>query len=184
MGTAKAFQPARLVVGLLSSPKISKNENAELKASLREALALRFGEPDGVGPELPFPWSGYYDEEMGGRPVRSFYSFPRLVDPAELAPIKTWTNELELSLAPQGQRLFNLDPGLLFLSRFVLATTKDRPHRIPLSLGIFAETTLIYESGDYRPLDWTYPDWASEEYRAILRGLRERLKAELRGRES
>jgi hypothetical protein len=113
-------------------------------------------------------------------PKRNFYSFPGLVDPSELAPIKVWTNELELSFSSEGRRLFNLDPGLLFLTRFVLATTKDRPQRIPLSLGIYAELTLIYENDEYRPLRWTYPDWASEDYRAFLKELRERLKADLR----
>jgi hypothetical protein len=144
------------------------------------ALEERFGPADMRGPELPFPWSSYYDEEMGGRPTRNFLSFPRLVDPGDLAAIKIWTNALELSLATGGRRKINLDPGLLSLSRFALATTKDRPHRIPLSDGIYAEVTLIYERGDYRPLPWTYPDWASEEYRSLLRTLRARLRGELR----
>ena len=38
-----------------------------------------------------------------------------------------------------------------------------------LSRGIYADLTSVYENGDYRPLPWTYPDWASEEYRACLR---------------
>ena len=118
----------------------------------------------------------------GGRPRRSFLSFERLVDPAELADIKVWTNDLERSYAVEGCRGVNLDPGLLSLSRFVLATTKDRPQRVALSRGIYADLTLVYENGDYRPLPWTYPDWASEEYRSRLGKLRENLKIELRSR--
>jgi hypothetical protein len=182
MGSLRPFAPTRLVVGLLHVPL-----SGALEAATR-ALEARLGPADRRGPDLPFPWSDYYDEEMGARPSRSFLSFPRLVDPAELAGIKTWTNSIELDLADGGSgggRPANLDPGLLSLTRFVLATTKDRPHRIPLSEGIYAETTLVYEAGDYMPLPWTYPDWASEPYRALLRELRARLKediAEKRGR--
>src|SRR5208337_4984487 len=173
MGSAFAFAPARLVVGILSSP------HSALPSALKEELEGRFGPAEAVGPDLDFAWSGYYDEEMGGRPRRSFLSFADIVDPAELADIKAWTNTLERAYAVGERRRFNLDPGLLSLSRFVLATTKDRPQRIALSGGIYADLTLVYERGDYRPLPWTYPDWASEEYRARLRRIREGLKAEL-----
>ncbi len=56
-----------------------------------------------------------------------------------------------------GDRTLNLDPGLLSLSRFALATTKDGSHRIPLRDGIYAEVTLVYERGGFHPLPWTVP---------------------------
>jgi hypothetical protein len=178
MGCASSFPPERLVLGVLSSPEARGERVGELERELSSRLG-----PLERGPELPFPWSGYYDAEMGGRPARSFIAFARLVDPSTLPEIKTWTNELELRLArAEGGRLFNLDPGLLSLTRFVLATTKARPHRIPLGGGIYGELTLMFEAGDYRPLPWTYPDWASEEYRAYLLGLRDKIKAEARTR--
>jgi hypothetical protein len=178
MGCASAFAPERLVLGILSSPEAGPAEAEELARELSSRLG-----PFERGPELSFAWSDYYDGEMGGRPRRLFASFAALVDPSTLCSIKTWTNELELRLVrTDGGRLFNLDPGLLSLPRFVLATTKERPHRIPLGDGIYGELTLMYDKGDYRPLPWTYPDWASEEYRAYLRGLREELKAEARSR--
>jgi hypothetical protein len=176
MGCASAFAPERLVIGILASPEAGQAD----REALGREMGARFGafEP---GPELPFAWSGYYDGEMGGRPRRSFASFARLVDPSTLPSIKAWTNALELRLErAEGGRLFNLDPGMLSLSGFVLATTKARPHRIPLGEGIYGELTLMFGEGDYRPLPWTYPDWASEEYRAYLRGLRASLKEELR----
>ena len=179
MGAAASFGPARVVVGVLSSPAAPRDLPGE-GFPFEAELAARLGGADARGPDLPFPWSGYYDEEMGGRPRRGFLSYPRLVAPEELASIKAFTNEVEERWAPEGRRLYNLDPGLLFLGRFELATTKDRPHRVPLSGGIYAEITLVYERGDFRPLPWTYPDWASEEYRAFLRALREKLKRELR----
>jgi hypothetical protein len=176
MGVASSFRPERLIVALLSSPLAGQPERDRLE---RE-LSSRFG-PFVRGPSFPFDWSPYYDDEMGGRPLRGFAAFERSVDPSTLAEIKMQTNEVESLLSrPGGGRLFNLDPGLLSLSRFVLATTKERPHRLPLGRGIYGELTLLFDKGDYRPLPWTYPDWASEGYRSYLRMLRASLKSELR----
>ena len=74
----------------------------------------------------------------------------------------------------------NLDPGLLSLSNFILATCKDRSHRIPLRDGIYAETTLIYQDKDFQRLPWTYADYSSDEIKAVLRGFREKFKKMLK----
>lgn len=174
MGTAYDFEPERLVLALLYPA------GTELE-SLRSAFEDRLGPADFVGPELPFAWTSYYEAEMGADLRRGFYSFGRLVDPSRLAELKLWTNGLEEKTAAQGKRRVNIDPGLLSLGRFSLATTKERPHRIPLEGGIYAELTLIYEEGEFRPLPWTYADWRSPEYRSLLADLRERYKLERRG---
>jgi hypothetical protein len=44
-------------------------------------------------------------------------------------------------------RPLNLDPGYLTEAKLVLATTKDRNHRLYLDRGIFAEVTLCYQRG-------------------------------------
>ncbi len=176
MDARAAFEPEQLIIGILGSPEAGEADEERLGRELES----RFGGFE-YGPRLPFPWSGYYDEEMGGRPRRCFASFAESVDPSALASIKVETNRLEsLFSRPCGGRLFNLDPGLLSLPRFVLATTKQRPHRLPLSQGIYGELTLIYESGEYKALAWTYPDWASDEYRAYLGTLRASIKARQR----
>jgi hypothetical protein len=38
-----------------------------------------------------------------------------------------------------------------------------------LASGIFAELTLIYQKGEFCPLPWTYPDWASGKTRELLK---------------
>ncbi|HOX33414.1 MAG TPA: DUF4416 family protein [Spirochaetales bacterium] len=167
MGRPSDFEPERLVLALLYPA------GTEL-GPLRAALEGRLGPADYVGPELPFPWTSYYEAEMGGELRRGFLSFARSVDPSGLADLKLWTNGLEEALAVGGRRRVNLDPGLLSLGRFCLATTKDRSHRIPLGRGIYAELTLVYEGGEFRPLPWTYADWRSPEYRVLLGELRER----------
>ena len=173
MGTVSLFEPERLVIALLYRPDFELG-------SLASELDGRFGKAEFLGTELPFTWTDYYGPEMGPGLRRCFCSFGRLIDPSELADIKLWTNGLEERLSFGGKRTVNLDPGFLSLGRFCLATTKDRSHRIPLGRGIYAELTLIYEAGDWRPLPWTYADWRSPEYRAVLTGLRERYKAERR----
>jgi hypothetical protein len=171
MGRASSFEPERLLIALLYP---GGRDLAPVTAALEE----RLGEPDFVGPESAFAWTDYYEAEMGAGLRRGFLSYPRLVDPAELADLKLWTNEIEERFSANGRRLVNIDPGLLSLGRFCLATTKDRSHRIPLGRGIYAELTLIYERGDWRPLPWTYADWRSDEYRAVLSTLRERFRLE------
>jgi hypothetical protein len=141
----------------------------------------RFGPLDYTSVDLPFTYTHYYDEEMGTPITRFFISFKRLVDPVRLALIKVETNQLESRFSEAGRRKVNLDPGLLNLSRFVLASSKDGSHRIPLCDGVFAEVNLVYEKGGYRPLEWTYPDYRSEVTLQILGDIRKLHKAELQG---
>jgi len=68
------------------------------------------------------------------------------------------------------------------LEHVVLATTKGYSHRIYLGEGIFADLTLLYENGTYRPLQWTYPDYGGDELIGLLNRWRERYKGLLRCR--
>lgn len=165
MGDINQFVKQKLVIGILIS-------RAELKDELFNRLTREFGEPDYISPPLVFNFTNYYDEEMGTPITRYFISFSDLVDPAELAEIKLKTNAIENEFSLEGKRKINLDPGILNLSRFILATTKDGSHRIPLRAGIYGEVTLTFEHKQFRPMPWTYPDFRSEEYLAILKEIR------------
>jgi hypothetical protein len=131
-----------------------------------------------IGP-LRFDFTDYYDAEMGRGNRRWLWSFERLVDRSELVAIKLLTNDVEKAYTIDGNRRFNLDPGLLTLENFVLATGKNRAHRIYLGEGIFGDLTLVFRKGSYRALEWTYPDYADSELITILGRLRERYKWEL-----
>jgi hypothetical protein len=149
----------------------------QMRLPLLEELRTRYGPIDYTSVDLPFTYTHYYDEEMGIPITRFFISFLRLVDPGTLARIKRETNLLESRFAEAGKRKVNIDPGLLNLGRFVLASSKDGSHRIALSNGVFAEVTLMYERGRYRPLEWTYPDYRSDPYLEILADIRKLYKA-------
>ena len=93
------------------------------------------------------------------------------------------TPELEKQFSLDGNRRINLDPGTLSLANLILATCKDRSHRIPLKDGIYGETTLIYQDHDFQRLPWTYADYSSDEVRSVLRSFRSRYRELLRATE-
>jgi hypothetical protein len=173
MGMGKAFSKELLVVGVLLGEQ-------SIEEAIRIALERRFGGIFYSSPKEIFKWTDYYNQEMGENIDRYYYAFETLVDPSMLASIKTATNAIEMEFAIDSRRRVNLDPGLVAPGRFVLATTKDRAHRIALSEGIYAELTLIFQHKSYRALEWTYPDWASEPVRSMLGELRAWLLAKLK----
>ncbi len=148
--------------------------------ALLAQLEQKFGATDYSSKEMSFDYTHYYEEEMGGPLFREFVSFESLLAPGELAGIKLFTNRLEETAARDGRRKVNLDPGYLALDHLVLATGKPAPHRIYLAEGIYADLHLIYESGAFSPLPWTYPDYKSESLLGLMNRLREVLKASLK----
>ena len=174
MATARDFQKCALVIGVLSTIEEKREE-------IISNLEKEFGPIDKVSQTLDFPYTDYYDSEMGKRPVRYLILFRNLVDPSALADIKTRTNALEPQYADENRnRRVNLDPGTLSLANFILATCKDRSHRIPLKDGIYGETTLIYQDHDFQALPWTYADYRSEEVKAILKFFRDTYRKTLK----
>jgi len=171
MGEATQFLPEKLVMAVLISRPQREQE-------LLGVLGETWGPPDLCSPCMPFSYTDYYDNEMGPGIQRFFVSFRRLVDPSLIADIKIQTNRVEERFREADARKVNIDPGLLCLSRFVLVTTKESAHRIPLSGGIYAEVTLLYHKGSFRPLEWTYPDYRSPDYLGILNEIRGLYKAQ------
>jgi hypothetical protein len=165
VGRAKQPWPVKLVMPLLSG------DPSLLDRAARE-LPDRFGPVDLISERLPFSHTAYYAAEFGTGLLRMFLSFERLIDPGALADIKVWTNGLEEAWAEADRRRINLDPGYISLAKLVLATTKNHGHRIYLRGGIYAEVTLVYRDGAFQRFPWTYPDYASAQYLAILERIR------------
>lgn len=143
---------------------------------LQERLEASFGPVDIITEPFPFTFTDYYVPEMGEGIERFFISFSDLVQPDSLAMIKERTNEIEAEWAEDGRRSINLDPGILSLSSIVLATTKNRSHRIAIGRSLYAELTLIYQNRHFEALPWTYADYRSEEVQEVLLRLRDRYK--------
>jgi hypothetical protein len=131
-------------------------------------------------PLMPFKHTAYYDNEMGGDLYRYFVLFTPHLDRDLLPEIKLKTNEVEERLSHQGHRTVNIDPGYVTMENVILATTKGYSHRIYMSRGIYADLTLMYVNGTFRPLEWTYPDYASLEAISVFNGWRNIYKRELK----
>jgi hypothetical protein len=162
MAHATTFTPNRLIMGILV-------DTPSLYEEVVESLETLYG-PILQSSELRlFEETAYYDREMGGKPLRCWISFANLVDPSTLAIVKIATNAIEQSyLNAEGGRRVNLDPGMLSLSSLVLATAKDRAHRMALSSGIYGEVTLSFVGGHFVALEWTYADYRLAETRAMF----------------
>ena len=105
---------------------------------------------------------------MGTDLKKTFFGFESLIDPARLVELKETTNQWEADyqrLARHAEsRPLNLDPGYLTEAKLILASTKDRDHRIYLDHGIYAENTLYFHHGAWRSRPWTYPDYQRADY--------------------
>jgi hypothetical protein len=204
MGTAHEPVPVKMVASLLSG-------DPGLLDEAESALSRIYGVVDFQSALLPFDHTDYYTPEFGPGLQRRIVAFERLIDPADLPAIKHQTNELERALVPgklrainidpadlpaikhqtneleralvPGKlRAINIDPGYISLGKLVLASTKDHAHRLYLGQGVYAEVTLTYQRGRFRPWPWTYPDYGSEDYCAIFDELRRRYRGQLRER--
>lgn len=126
----------------------------------------------------------YYEASMGPDLQKMFFAAESLIDPGQLPVLKLQANAWEEEYRELGQhaeaRPLNIDPGYLTEAKLVLASTKDRDHRIYLSQGIFAEVTLHYARGGWQTRPWTYPDYQRADYHAFFTRCREYLRQRYR----
>src|SRR5262245_58617827 len=175
MGTPREPKPAKYFVGLLSA-------SADLITTIETDLAPILGAVDGRSQVVPWSASTYYEKEMGAGLMRRFVSFAQLESPESLAAVKRQTQQIEdrYRSADFAGRRINLDPGYLDSFKVVLASTKNAGQRIYLQSGIYAEATLLYHSGGFHGLSYTYPDYLWPETLSFLTALRESYLQELR----
>jgi hypothetical protein len=147
---------------------------------VKEDLERDWGALDYVSSFFDFQETHYYDQELGTPIQRCLVAFARLVAPERLVDLKLMTNTIEARYTDQnGRRQCNLDPGLLFLERLVLATGKNYTHRIYLGQGVWADLTLIYQNKGWQSLPWTYPSYTHETIQQILDEFRRGYKLKL-----
>ena len=149
--------------------------NNELLDEVRKIIENKFGYIDAVSEIYDFSAiSPYYDPEMGNGIKKVIFSFQKPVERQRLAEIKLFCVEIEKKYSVDGKRPVNLDPGLLTLENFILATGKNYSHRIYLGNGVFAEVTLMFgKKNVVKELPWTYRDYLLEPARSFLLKTRE-----------
>ncbi len=132
-------------------------------------------------PVFDFAATEFYRSTMGADLKKQFFAFEQLIPPEQLVAIKRTTNQWEQAFCELAEysevRPLNLDPGYVTEAKLVLATTKDRDHRVYLGEGIFAEVTLCFQRGSWQCRPWTYPDYRRKEYHFFFDQCRRYLRA-------
>ncbi len=154
-----------------------------LFSAVFDELAGRFGEMDYMSRLLPFAFTDYYQGELGSGLKRRFVSYLDLIAPERLPDLKIYTNSVEDQFSEGGKRRVNIDPGYLTPFHLILGTGKSYAHRPYLRSGIYADLTLIYKDKMFQPLEWTYPDYAGADLRAILEKIRKKYIRQLKERD-
>ncbi len=149
-----------------------------------DLISAQWGSPVLQSPPIPFEAGGYYRASMGDELLKTLVAFEGFHDPGGLADWKLATNQWEAdyaSISPHADaRPINLDPGYTSQAKLVLATTKDRDHRIYLRNGIFAEVTLTYVHKKWEHHRWSYPTYRGVEVAKFAQQCRENLRAHLK----
>lgn len=126
-------------------------------------LSNKYGPLSFKSSQLDFGHSDYYTSEMGSGLKRMVTGFQNLIERDKLVEIKIFTNSLEEQFSSGGSRSVNIDPGYIAGEHLILATGKGFYHRPYLGRGVYADLTLVYQQNRFRALEWTYPDYASED---------------------
>lgn len=156
MSTPEEAEKVKLISSLFSSEE-------DLIEKVIEQMEGSLGPVDWVSEKLAFDRTRYYAKEMGWPLCRRFISFSNLITPDSIVDIKLVTNTIENGHLVNRRRKINIDPGYISLERLVLASGKNYSHRIYLRKGIYADLTLVFHAGTFKPLAWTYPDYADEK---------------------
>ncbi len=131
-------------------------------------------------PPQPFIAGGYYDQQMGKDLRKVLIGFGDLQDPGGLADWKRQTIQMEKQYASfanhEQPRPLNLDCGYVTQAKLVLATTKDRDHRLYLRDGMFAEVTLNYVAKKWVHHRWTYPDYRTDAVAQFVQHCRDQIR--------
>jgi hypothetical protein len=149
-------------------------------ARATKLLTGQLGDIDCESPILPFEFTDYYADEMGEGLLRKWIAFRNLRERGFLARAKHLGIHTERDLAQGGKRTINIDPGYVDDAQVVLATAKNFSHRIYIGMGYYAEVTLIYKGKDFRPVEWTYPDYKSPGGLEFFREVRKAYHTQVR----
>ncbi len=166
-------RPVKLFIGLIYSKTAPVNECVK-------KLEDSYGEIDFMSEEFSFDFTSYYEEEMGKELSRKILSFRKLIKRDEIVNIKIFTNQLEKIFSIENKRRINIDPGYIAPEHLILATGKGYYHRPHLGKGVYADLTLIYRNKEFHMLEWTYPDYKTDQMRELLNSIREKYMLHLR----
>ncbi|MFT5301444.1 MAG: hypothetical protein ACI87E_003127 [Mariniblastus sp.] len=177
VGEISTHKPVFLIAGITSRHESALAWTLEQTTKCWGKLALQ-------SPVFDFTETDFYTKSMGSDLKKQFLVYDQTIVPSDLAPTKIQSNDWEQQYADQfdhpEQRPLNIDPGYISEAKLVLATTKDRDHRIYLLDGIYAEVTLHFRSKQWTSSRWTYPDYQREDFQAFFSDCRNMLRERIR----
>jgi len=177
LGEIVKHKPVLLIAAVTSRYDSALQWTIEKTTSHWGALSLK-------SPVFDFTETDFYTQSMGTDLKKQFLVFEEMFDPGDLAPTKIQSNQWEMDYAAQTdhaqERPLNIDPGYISEAKLVLATTKDRDHRIYLQQGIFAEVTLHFRGKQWTSSRWTYPDYQRTDFQAFFTDCRNLLRKRIR----
>ena len=177
MGDITQHRPVLLIVAMVSRYVDALSWSIQQLSKTHGPVALE-------SPVYDFVETQYYQKTMGDDLKKQFVAFEQLISPDAIVAAKINSNQLEIQFADQNeypqQRPVNLDPGYISEAKLVLATTKDRDHRLYIADGIFAEVTLHYRSKTWCSSRWTYPDYQRADFQQYFTKCRQHLRDQYR----
>ncbi len=174
MGEIREQRPVLLVAAISSRYLDAIDDWA------RKQTRQQWGQIVLESPMFDFTETSFYTKSMGHEIKKKLFAFSQLIDPGTISNRKIesndWENEYRLSHDYPEERPLNIDPGYLTEAKLVLATTKDRDHRLYLKDGIFAEVTLFFKQGVWESSRWTYPDYQRRDFHDFFDKCRQYLR--------
>jgi len=158
-------KPVKIVYSVIFSSKADS-------VYLKNRLTMEFGELDYESEPVHFDKTNYYTDEMGGGLYRIILSKKELKKREKIVDNKTAADRIERETSIDNKRIYNIDPGYMASEHFVLSTGKGYAHRPYLGKGVYADLTLIFKDKNFSDLEWTYPDYKTEEIKNILTEIR------------
>lgn len=167
MSGRKKPKPVKCVIAFFSADEAMLMKTEQL-------LIKKYGAFDYKSPVIEFSETSYYENEMGPGLKMIIVSFARCIKRSALPAVKRFCWRLEDKYSDhKGKRHVNIDPGLLSMENFILATGKPYSHRIYLKKGVWADLTLIYEKKKgFTGLPWTYPNYRGDTVKEHLASIR------------
>jgi len=148
---------AKLFIGIIFNNKDTYNK-------VLKELTEKFGEIEKESFEYSFDeFTTYYKKELGPNLIKKFIIFKKLIKRDNITDIKLFTNSIEEKYSKKGKRQINLDPGYLTEFNLILPSAKERPHKIYLKKGIFADPVYIFKKNYCITFNHTFPDFKSEK---------------------
>ena len=176
MGSIQTHKPVLLIAAITS------RHASAIQWAIEKAIPV-WGDVTLQSPVFDFTETDFYTKTMGQELKKQLIAFQPF-DPTGLPETKidsnAWEAEYTSGNSHAESRSINIDPGYISEAKLVLATTKDRDHRLYIRDGIFAEVTLHYHRGIWTKSRWTYPDYQRADFHQFFTECRDYLRAEIR----